>query len=68
VNSNSGIEGITNSLARNYLLYGDTELINKEIDIYRSITREEIQAVANKYLNTNQRVIINYLPKENIDN
>ena len=40
VNSNSGIEGITNSLARNYLLYGDTELINKEIDIYRSITRE----------------------------
>ena len=68
VNSNSSIEGITNSLARNYLLYGDTELINREIDIYRSISREEIQEVANKYLNPNQRVIMKYLPKENIDN
>jgi len=68
VNSNSSIEGIANSLARYYMLYGDTELINKEIDIYRSITREEIQAVAKKYLNPNQRVIIDYLPKEKIDN
>jgi predicted Zn-dependent peptidase len=68
VNSNSSIEGIANSLARNYLLYNDTELINKEIDIYRSITREDIQAVANKYLNPNQRVIIDYLPNEKIDN
>jgi predicted Zn-dependent peptidase len=68
VNSNSSIEGIANSLARNFMLYNDTELINKEIDIYRSITREEIQAVANKYLNPNQRVIIDYLPSEKIDN
>ncbi len=68
VNSNSSIEGIANSLARYYMLYGDTELINKEIDIYRSITREEIQSVAKKYLNPNQRVIIDYLPKEKIDN
>lgn len=68
VNSNSSIEGIANSLARYYMLYRDTELINKEIDIYRSITREEIQAVAKKYLNPNQRVIIDYLPKEKIDN
>lgn len=64
VNSNSSIAGIANSLARNYLLYGDTELINKEIEIYRSITREEIQEVANKYLKPNQRVIIDYLPEE----
>ncbi len=64
VNSNSSVEGIANSLARNYLLYGDTNLINKEIDIYRSITREEIKEVANKYLKPNQNVIINYLPGE----
>ncbi len=64
VNSNSSVEGIANSLARNYLLYGDTTLINKEIDIYRSITREEIKEVANKYLKPNQNVIINYLPGE----
>ncbi|MDB2606307.1 insulinase family protein [Zobellia sp.] len=64
VNSNSSVEGIANSLARNYLLYGDTELINKEIDIFRSITREEIMEVANKYLRPDQRVIIDYLPEE----
>ncbi|MBU2947911.1 M16 family metallopeptidase [Zobellia uliginosa] len=64
VNSNSSIEGIANSLARNYLLYGDTELINKEIDIFRSITREEIMEVANKYLRPDLRVIIEYLPAE----
>lgn len=64
VNSNSSVSGIANSLARNYLLYGDTELINKEIDIYRSVTRDEIKEVANKYLKPNQRVIIDYLPEE----
>ena len=64
VNSNSSVEGIAGSLATNYMLYGDTSLINKEIDIYRSITREEIKAVAEKYLKPNQSVIINYLPGE----
>ena len=64
VNSNSSVEGIANSLARYYMLFGDTELINKEIDIYRSITREEIQTVAKKFLNTNQRLVMEYLPKD----
>ena len=63
VNSNSSIEGIANSLARYYMLYGDVNLINNEIDIYRSITREEIKMVANKYLNTNQRLVLEYLPE-----
>lgn len=63
VNSNSSIQGIANSLARYYMLYGDTNLINNEIDIYRSITREEIQSVAKKYLNPNQRLILEYLPE-----
>jgi zinc protease len=64
VNSNSSVEGIANSLARYNVLYGDTNLINSEIDIFRSITREEIQAVAKKYLNPNQRLILEYLPEE----
>ncbi|MEJ1221213.1 M16 family metallopeptidase [Sediminicola sp. 1XM1-17] len=64
VNSNSSVEGIAGSLATNYLLYGDTSLINKEIEIYRSISREEMKAVANKYLNPNQRVVIDYLPEQ----
>lgn len=68
VNSNSSVEGIANSLARYYLLYGETSLINKEIDIYRSITREEIKEVAAKYLNPNQRLVLEYLPEENTAN
>ena len=63
VSSNSSIEGIANSLARYYMLYGDVNLINNEIDIYRSITREEIKTVANKYLNADQRLILEYLPE-----
>lgn len=64
VNANSSVEGIAGSLATYYLLYGDTDLINKEIEIYRAVTREEMQAVAKKYLNPNQRVVIDYLPGE----
>ena len=63
VNSNASIEGIANSLAEYYTFFGDTNLINTEIDVYRSITREEIQAVAKKYLNKNQRLVLDYLPE-----
>ncbi|QXP71370.1 insulinase family protein [Polaribacter sp. R2A056_3_33] len=64
VNANSSVEGIANSLARYNVLYGDTNLINTEIEIYRSITREDIREVAKKYLNPNQRVTLEYLPKK----
>lgn len=33
-----------------------------QIDIYRSITKDEIRDVANKYLNSNQRLVLDYLP------
>ena len=63
VSSNASVEGIANSLARYHMLYDDTNLINTEIDIYRSITRQEIKDVANKYLNPNQRLVLEYLPE-----
>ncbi len=63
VNSNATLEGIAASLANYYLLYGDTNLINTEIDLYRSITREEIRDIAKKYLGSNQRLLLEYLPK-----
>ena len=63
VNSNSNVEGIAENLATNYLLKGDVNLINTEIDIYRTITREEIRDVAKKYLSPNQRVELDYLPQ-----
>lgn len=64
VNSNSSIEGVAENLASYYMLYGDINLINTEIDIYRGITREEIREVARKYLNPNQRLILDYIPSK----
>jgi len=64
VNSNSSIQGIASSLATYNVLMGNTNLINKEIDIYRSITKEDLKNAANKYLNNNQRIIINYIPEK----
>lgn len=64
VNSNSSVEGIAHSLASYYMLYKDINLINNEIEIYNSISREEIRDVAKKYLNTNQRLVLEYLPKK----
>jgi predicted Zn-dependent peptidase len=63
VNSNASIEGIAGNLATFYMLYKDINLINTEIDIYRSITAEDIRTVAKKYLNPNQRLVLDYLPK-----
>jgi len=62
VNTNATIEGIANNLASYYLLYKDINLINTEIELYHSITREEIREVANKYLNANQRLLLDYIP------
>lgn len=62
VNSNASIEGVAENLASYYMLYGDVNLINTELDIYRSITREEIREVAKKYLNPNQRLLLDYVP------
>ena len=62
VNQNSSVEGIADNLATYYMLYKDVNLINTEIDIYRSITREDIMAAAKKYLNPNQRLVLDYVP------
>jgi len=61
---NNYVNSNASSLASYHVMYGDTNLINSEIDIYRSVTREEIRSVANKYLNNNQRLILEYLPKK----
>ena len=64
VNSNATIEGIAENLASYYMLYGDVNLINTEPEIYRTITREEIRDVAKKYLNPNQRLLLDYVPSQ----
>jgi len=69
VDANSSVEGIADNLATYYLLYGDVNLINTENAMYHSITREEIREVAKKYLNPNQRLLLDYVPaKEKAEN
>ena len=63
VSSNSTMAGIAESLADYYVYYGDADLINSEIERYRSVTREDIMNVAKKYLNPDNRVVLYYLPK-----
>ena len=64
VASNSNVQGIASTLATNYMLVGDTNMVNKELEIINSITKEEIRDVAKKYLAKNRRVVIEYLPKK----
>ena len=63
ISTNSSISGIANSLASYYLLHNNVNLINERLDIYKSITKEEIRDVANKYLNKDSRAVIDYLPE-----
>ncbi|RBQ10355.1 M16 family metallopeptidase [Pedobacter miscanthi] len=65
VSANSKMIGIAENLADGYTFHDkDTNDINKELEVIRSITREEIRDVAKKYLNKNQRVVLYYLPKK----
>jgi len=65
VNSNSTIAGRAENLATAYTYYGDTDRINREIEKFMSVSREDIQRVAKKYFSKNNRVVLYYLPKRN---
>lgn len=63
VSANNTVAGIAESLANYEMYYGDANLINTELDRYRKVTRDDIRAAANKYLNKNARVVLYWLPK-----
>ena len=53
--------GRIGGLATYNMLQGDTNRINQQLDIYRSITKEDIKRVAKTYLNPEQRLELKYL-------
>lgn len=63
VSKNATVEGIAQNLAESRLFYGDTGYINRELEKYREVSREDIQRVANEYLTLDGRVVLYYLPK-----
>lgn len=67
VTDNSKMSGIAESLANYHVYFKDASLINTEIDRYAKITREDIQKVARDYLTKENRVVLHYLPKQNVN-
>jgi predicted Zn-dependent peptidase len=63
VSANSRVAGIAENLATYHMFFGNTGLINSEIDRYMAVTREDIRAAAQKYFNANNRVALYYMPK-----
>jgi len=63
VSANTRMLGVAENLANGYTFYHkDTNQVNEELAEIRTITREEIRNAARKYLNTNQRLVLYYLP------
>ena len=64
ISSNSTMRGIAESLANYHVYFGDANLINTEIEKYREVSRQDLNDVANKYLNKDNRVLLYYFPQE----
>jgi zinc protease len=63
VASNGTMAGIAESLANYEVYFGDANLINTELAKYNKVTRASVLAVAKKYLNKDNRVVLYYVPK-----
>jgi zinc protease len=63
INSNNTMLGVAQNLANGYTFYNNTNHINEELTAIRAVTREKIREVAAKYLTTNNRVVLRYLPE-----
>jgi predicted Zn-dependent peptidase len=64
IGANAKMLGVAENLADGYIFQNkNTNYINEKLDEVRKVTREDIQNVAKKYLNRNQRVVVYYLPK-----
>jgi predicted Zn-dependent peptidase len=55
--------GIAEALSDFHVFYHNTNLINNRLANYMKVTKKDIQNVARKYLNKNNRVVLYYLPK-----
>ncbi|MFC3198380.1 M16 family metallopeptidase [Parapedobacter deserti] len=63
VNSRASVAGIAQSLAEAKTFFGDADEVNREMDKYNKVTRQDIQRVAQRYLGKEGRVVLHYLPK-----
>src|SRR5690606_8205099 len=62
IQDNSRVAGVAGNLATAYTILGGTELINKEIDHYLSLTVDDLKRAAQTYFVPKNRVVLHYLP------
>ena len=63
IKENNTVLGIARNLANYKMFFGNTNLINTEIERFMKVTREDIKRVANKYLAKENRTVLYYVPK-----
>src|SRR5690606_7229585 len=63
VSQNASVAGIAQNLAESKVYLGEANEINKEMEKYNKVKREDIQRVAKQYFDKNGRVVLHYLPK-----
>ncbi len=67
VSGNKNVLDKAMSLARYYVYFNNPGLINTELEKYQNVTLSDIKKVAKKYLGTDKRVVLYYLPKSDKD-
>ncbi|MBN1447277.1 MAG: insulinase family protein [Bacteroidetes bacterium] len=60
-NSFLSLDSKLRKLAAFSLFYGGTDLVNRELEKYMSVTREDIRRVARKYLQPERRNVVKYV-------
>ncbi|MBU2446647.1 MAG: insulinase family protein [Bacteroidetes bacterium] len=66
IKKNSTVQGKAMQLGNYYVFFGDANLINSEIDKFMAVTKDDIQRVAKEYLAKENRTVLYYLPKTNV--
>lgn len=60
----STMVGVADSLAQYHTFYGDAGAVNTDIERHSRITLDDVQRVAKRYLDTDKRVVLHWLPKD----
>lgn len=64
INGLASVSGKVSQLARYQFMFGESNLINKDLQRYLDITAEDVMRVFKKYIKGQSGVVLSYLPNE----